>query len=75
MYNPQKGSPSPTESNVWIPSDKLITDKDGKVDICYATGADVTNVMVIMWNPETGHEYMRRWMNVSPGFNVLPRQA
>ncbi len=72
MYNPQKGSPSPTESNVWIPSNELITDKDGKVDICYATSADVTNVMVIMWNPETGHEYMRRWMNVSPGFNVLP---
>lgn len=72
MYNPRPGNPSPTDDNVWTPSSELVSDNDGKTDIIYAAGKDVTNVMVIMWNPETGHEYMRKWFKVSPGFNTLP---
>lgn len=72
MFNPKNGNPSPTQSNVWTPASELISDKEGKLDICYATGTDVTNVLAIMWNPETGHEYMRKWLKVSPGFNTLP---
>ncbi len=72
LYNPALGNPSPTDKNVWTPSSELVTDSEGKIDITYATGKDVNNVMVIMWNPETGHEYMRKWLKVSPGFNILP---
>lgn len=72
MYNPQNGQPSPTDDNIWTPSKKLVTANDGTTDLCYATGKEVNNVMVIIWNPETGHEYMRKWLKVSPGFNTLP---
>lgn len=72
MYNPKNGNPSPSNSNIWTPTTDMVTEKDGKADVCYATGSGVSNVMVIIWNPENGKEYLRKWMKVTPGFNYLP---